>query len=120
MMAQNLSLCYDRNNNDLLFRHKKKGRFWYMTNNNKRPTSTKTSLIIRLVAGMYLVYLAYELFMGMNEAQGAPVAVSIGAAAVFLIFGIFLVIVNGRDFLKGNFQGGIMDVSEEDKTVDNE
>ena len=57
-----------------------------MANNNKRPTSTKTSLIIRLVAGMYLVYLAYELFMGMNESQGAPVAVSVGAAVIFLIW----------------------------------
>lgn len=85
-----------------------------MANNNKRPTSTKTSLIIRLIAGMYLVYLAYELFMGMNETGGAPAAVSIGAAGIFLIFGIFLVMVNGRDFLKGNFQGGIMDITEED------
>ena len=84
-----------------------------MAGNDKRPTATKTSLIIRLVAGMYLVYLAYELLMGMNDAQGAPVAVSIGAAVVFLICGVFLAIVNGRDFLKGNFQGGIMDVSEE-------
>ena len=83
-----------------------------MTNNKKKSMNTKTSLIIRLVAGMYLVYLAYELFMGMNEAQGAPVAVSIGAAVIFLIFGIFLVISNGRDFLKGNFQGGIIDVNE--------
>lgn len=84
-----------------------------MAGNDKRPTATKTSLIIRLVAGMYLVYLAYELLMGMNDAQGAPAAVSIGAAVVFLICGVFLAIVNGRDFLKGNFQGGIMDVSEE-------
>lgn len=83
-----------------------------MANDKKKPMNTKTSLIIRLVAGMYLVYLAYELFMGMGEAEGAPVAVSIGAAVIFLICGIFLVILNGRDFLKGNFQGGIMDVSE--------
>jgi len=89
-----------------------------MTNNNRRPTNTKASLIIRLIAGMYLVYLAYELFMGMNESQGAPVAVSIGAAVIFLICGIFLVIVNGRDFLKGNFQGGVMDISETTEVED--
>ena len=85
-----------------------------MTNNNKRPLTTKSSLIIRLIAGMYLVYLAYELFMGLNEAEGAPIAVAVGAAIIFVICGVVLVFVSGRDFLKGNFQGGIMDMSEED------
>ena len=112
-----LSLCYDKYNNDLFIIVKKKGRI-SMVNNNKRPASTKSGLIIRLIAGMYLVYLAYELFMGMNEASGAPVAVSIGVAVIFLIVGIFLVIVNGRDFLKGNFQGGIMDISETTEVED--
>lgn len=92
---------------------KKRGRMNYMADNNKRPVNTKTSLILRLVAGMYLVYLAYELFMGRNEAQGAPMAVSIGTTVIFLIVGISIVIINGRDFLKGNFQGGTMDIPEE-------
>ena len=86
-----------------------------MSNNSKRPLSSKSALIVRLIAGMYLIYLAYELLMGMNEAQGAPVAVSIGAAVIFLVCGVFFVIMNGRDFLKGNFKGGIMDVAEDDE-----
>ena len=90
-----------------------------MSNNNKRPTNTKSGLILQLVAGMYLIYLAYELFMGMNDGQGAPTVVSVGAGVLFLIFGIFLIIVRGRDFLKGNFQGGIMDIIEEEKDTEN-
>ena len=90
-----------------------------MSNDNKKPMNTKSRLIIQLVAGMYLIYLAYELFMGMRDAQGAPMAVSVGAGVLFLICGIFLVIVRGRDFLKGNFQGGIMDTEEEENTTEN-
>ncbi len=91
------------------------GKF-YMSNDKKRPLTTKSSLIIRLIAGMYLIYLAYELFMGLNTSEGAPIAVAIGAAVIFAICGVVLVIVSGRAFLKGNFQGGIMDVSEADNT----
>lgn len=85
-----------------------------MANDKKRPLVSKSSLIIRVVAGMYLIYLAYELLMGLNASEGAPVGVAIGAAVIFAIFGIVLVAVSGRAFLKGNFQGGIMDVSEQE------
>ena len=91
-----------------------------MANDNKRPLTTKSSLIIRLIAGMYLIYLAYELFMGLNASEGAPTALVIGAAAVFIIFGVILVIVSGKAFLKGEFQGGIMDSSVEKDITDNE
>ena len=91
-----------------------------MANNNKRQLTTKSSLIIRLIAGMYLVYLAYELFMGLNETGGAPTALIIGAAVIFIIFGVMLVIVSGKAFLKGEFQGGIMDNSMAEDVVENE
>lgn len=88
-----------------------------MANDKKKPLVPRSSLIIRLVAGIYLIYLAYELFMGLNAAEGAPVAVAIGAAVIFAFCGIVLVVVSGNAFLKGNFQGGIMDVSDiEDRT----
>ena len=91
-----------------------------MANDKKRPLTSKSSLIIRLIAGMYLIYLAYELLMGLNAAEGAPVAVAIGAAVIFAAFGIVLVVINGRAFLKGDFQGGIMDISEEENAPKNE
>lgn len=89
-----------------------------MANDKKKTLVPKSTLVIRLIAGGYLIYLAYELLMGLkgNTPDGAPMGVSIGAAAVFAVCGLILVFFSGRDFLKGNFQGGIMDVSEiEDK-----
>ena len=87
-----------------------------MANDKKKSLLPKSSLIIRLIAGGYLIYLAYELFMGLsaNNPEGAPTGVSIAAAVVFAVCGLILVIFSGRDFLKGNFQGGIMDVSEDE------
>ena len=91
-----------------------------MAKDNKRPMTTKSSLIIRLIAGMYLIYLAYELFMGLNASEGAPTALVIGAAAIFTIFGVMLVIISGKAFLKGEFQGGIMDTSVKEDITDSE
>lgn len=85
-----------------------------MAKNKKKTLVPKSTLVIRLIAGGYLIYLAYELFMGLRAKtpDSAPMGVSIGAAVIFAICGLILVFFSGRDFLKGNFQGGIMDVSE--------
>ena len=91
-----------------------------MEKNKKKTLLPKSSLIIRLIAGMYLIYLAYELFMGLNAADGAPTIVSVGAAVLFLICGLILVFFSGKDFLKGNFQGGVMDVSQDTEAVKSE
>ena len=85
-----------------------------MNNNKKKSMNPKSSLIFRLVAGMYLIYLAYQLFTGLNTDGGAPIGVAIGVAVIFVVCGGVLVFNSGRDFLKGNYQGGIMDVAEED------
>ena len=89
-----------------------------MKENKKKPLLPKSTLIIRLVAGMYLIYLAYELFMGLLEktSEGAPIGVSIAAIVVFLICGLILTITSGKSFLKGEFQGGIMDQTTEENT----
>lgn len=85
-----------------------------MSKDRKKLFVPKSTLVIRLIAGGYLIYLAYELFMGLsaNTGEGAPIGVSIAAAVVFAICGLILVVFSGKDFLKGNFQGGIMDVGE--------
>ena len=86
-----------------------------MAKDKKKVLFPKSTLIIRLIAGGYLVYLAYELLIGLrnNTADSAPVAVTVGAAVLFAICGLILVVINGKDFLKGNYQGGIMDPSRE-------
>lgn len=87
-----------------------------MANDKKKTLVPKSSLVIRVVAGMYLMYLAYQLVTGLssNTAENAPMWVSITAAVVFAICGVIMVFFSGRDFLKGNFQGGIMDDSAKD------
>ena len=89
---------------------------------NNKPLLPKSTLIIRLVAGMYLIYLAYELGMGLIDAsaEGAPAPVIILAVIAFAVVGLNLTIVSGKAFLKGEFQGGIMDVSETAETEENQ
>ena len=90
----------------------REGKIQHMEKDNKRPVNTKPSLILRLIAGMYLVYLAYELIMGLNAEEGAPTALVIVAAIIFAVLGGILAIVSAKAFLKGDFQGGIKDNSE--------
>ena len=89
-----------------------------MEKNKKKPLLPKSTLIIRLVAGMYLIYLAYELGMGLLDAtaEGAPTPVIILAIIAFAVVGLILSIASGKAFLKGEFQGGIMDHSELEET----
>lgn len=82
-----------------------------MGKNKKKPLLPKSTLVIRLIAGAYLIYLAFELITSLNVENGAPVWVSVLAALAFAVVGIILAFCSGKDFLKGNFQGGIMDVS---------
>ncbi|MBR3602842.1 MAG: hypothetical protein IKL49_11050 [Lachnospiraceae bacterium] len=91
-----------------------------MFKRSNRSSNSKSSLILRVVAGFYLVYLAYELFMGRNDPLGAPIVVSVGSAIVFLIFGIYFVVTSAKDFLKGDAKGGTEAVSEETGSADNE
>ena len=82
--------------------------------NSKKPLLPKSSLVIRLVAGMYLIYLAYELGMELwnKTSEGTPVPLIIIVVIIFAVFGLALTIVSGKAFIKGEFQGGIMDVSD--------
>lgn len=96
-----------------------------MAKNEKKPLLSKSTLMIRLIAGAYLIYLAYELLIGVNVENGAPIWLAIIAAVAFAVCGIILVFFSGKDFLKGNYQGGIMDPSgdetlKEKKLLDQE
>lgn len=99
---------------------KEKGRIYYMFKRNNRSSNSKSSLVLRVVAGFYLIYLAYELFMGRNDPMGAPIVVSVGSAIVFLIFGVYFVVTTAKDFLKGDIKDKIEDVSEETESIDKE
>ena len=100
-----------KNKNQVLSR--KKGKLEIMAKEKKKPPVLKSTLIIRLVAGMYLLYLSYELYTGMEAEGGAPAAVSIGCMILFVLCGLTMVIFSGRDFLKGNYEGAAVKQSEE-------
>ena len=87
---------------------RKKGKSEIMEKEKKKPP-----VLIRLVAGMYLLHLSYELYMGMDAEGGAPAAVSIGCMILFVLCGLTMVIFSGRDFLKGNYEGAAVKQSEE-------
>lgn len=89
-----------------------------MEKNKKKPLLPKSTLIIRLVAGMYLIYLAYELGMGLIDAtaEGAPTVLIILATLLFAVVGLIITVTSGKAFLKGEFQGGIMDQSQTEET----
>ena len=89
-----------------------------MAKDKKKGLLPKSTLILRLIAGGYLIYLAFELFMGMESTEGAPIGVTLSAAFIFAVIGMVLVIFNGKSILKGNFQGGDLDISE--KEIKNE
>lgn len=86
-----------------------------MAKEDKKSLLPKSTLILRLIAGGYLIYLAFELITGLSNTEGAPPWVTIGAAVLFGICGCVLVFGSAKAFVKGNFQGGIMDVQEETK-----
>ena len=91
-----------------------------MFKRSNRSSNSKSSLVLRVVAGFYLVYLAYELFMGRNDPLGAPIIVSMGSAIVFLIFGSYFVVTTAKDFLKGDAKDKTEAVSEETESVEKE
>lgn len=91
-----------------------------MFKRSNRSSNSKSSLILRVVAGFYLVYLAYELFMGRNDPMGAPIIVSVGAAIVFMIFGIYFVVTSAKDFLKADAKDKTEAATEEIESADNE
>lgn len=91
-----------------------------MFKRSNRSSNSKSSLVLRVVAGFYLIYLAYELFMGRNDPLGAPIIVSVGSAIVFLIFGIYFVVTTAKDFLKGDAKDKTEVASEEIESIEKE
>lgn len=91
-----------------------------MAKDIKKTRLPKSTLIIRLIAGFYLIYLAYELFTSLQMENGAPVWLAAAAGVVFAVCGAVLVFISGKAFLKGDFQGGVLDQSEEEKDAQKE
>lgn len=63
----------------------------------------QTTVVIRLLAGGYLVYLAYDLFKVYISPTEGGLLYQLGCAAFFFAVGAGLVIWSGLKFVKGDY-----------------
>ena len=78
---------------------------------SKYPTSIM--LFLRVFIGGYLRYLAYQLISTTDTSMSMPV--KYGFCSVFIIAGLGLIILSLKMMIKGQYQGGFGDVSEDDE-----
>ena len=77
---------------------------------NQLPTSLM--LMMRIIVGLYLAYLAYSLY-GEKGPSEIPRTGLLIIAGVFLVAGGIIIFFAVRDLLSGNFQGGSKDTSSD-------
>ena len=78
----------------------------------------QVTVILRLVAGAYLVYLAYGLLQEYLKPVGGGLMLQIGAAAAFGVIGIFLAGWSLRKFIKGEYLKYGESIDEDDADED--
>ncbi|MFI3212681.1 MAG: hypothetical protein R3Y24_05005 [Eubacteriales bacterium] len=81
----------------------------------KQSLPTKGMLSIRILAGGYLIYSAYELFTGLEGAGARDLIIFIIAAIVFTVAGIILAIISVKAMMEGKYVGGSGDANELDE-----
>lgn len=81
---------------------------------SKRQLPNKTKLIIHIVIGGYLVYLAHSIFNNMDGTQGA---VTIIFPVLFCIVGAALIFSSLRSLKRGEYEGGPADPEKEDEEM---
>ena len=70
---------------------------------------THMGLIFRIVAGGYLVYLAYSIYSGSGEVQGAEKIAFVAAIALFSVIGLWVIVSSLRAMQRGEYEGGVGD-----------
>jgi len=91
-----------------------------MNNNekkSKRYLPTQSMLSIRVVVGVYLIYLAYDI--ANTEALTVSRIGIILFCILFVIAGIVLVITTVRSFIRGEYIGGKADFTEDEYEKEN-
>lgn len=84
---------------------------------NSAAKPTQITVILRLAAGGYLVYLAFGLLQEYLKPAGGGKMVQIGCAVVFCAIGAFLAGWSLKKFIKGDYvkYGEIPDDEEEEQ-----
>lgn len=79
---------------------------------NKKKRSglpTQMGLIFRIVAGAYLIYLAYSIYTGSGNIEGGEKIAFIAAIFIFVIVGAVIVFNSLRAMQRGEYEGGAAD-----------
>ena len=81
---------------------------------------TQITVMLRLVAGGYLVYLAFGLLQDYLKPAGGGKMVQLGCGVLFGVIGAFLAGWSLKKFIKGEYikYGEIPDDEEDDQTED--
>lgn len=80
--------------------------------NNQKKLPSQTVLMIRGFIALYLMYMASDMLK--TEDISNPRMIIIGSAVLFIVVGVILLISIIRCFIKGEYEGGKADISEED------
>ena len=91
-------------------------------NGNKKhhhPLPMKNSLYLRLVVGLYLIYIDYSLLNTFQQKEGAELIFFIGAMVIFGLIAAALLVHSGYCLMKGLYRDGSEDTSEEEKNTEN-
>lgn len=75
----------------------------------KRGLPTQMNLVIRTVAGVYLIYLAYSIFNSLSEAQGMEKALFAAIVVLFAVIGAAVAFFSLRSISRGEYAGGSAD-----------
>ena len=90
---------------------------------NKKERSglpTQMGLIFRMVAGGYLIYLAYSIYNGSGKMQGTEKFVFVGVIILFAVVGSGVVISSLRAMQRGEYEGGAGDHRKESESAKEE
>lgn len=69
---------------------------------------TKAMLNVRILAGVYLLFLVYQMYQGLDTTVGSEKTFMIAAVVVFLAAGILLIVFSARALKIGRYIGGAM------------
>lgn len=87
----------------------------------KRGLPTQMNLVIRVVAGVYLLYLAYSIYNSLQEIQGTEKFIFLAAIVLFGAIGAAVAFFSLRSMTRGEYAGGAADAGrEEEETAEEE
>lgn len=70
---------------------------------------TRMGLLFRIAAGAYLMYLAYSIYTGSGNMEGAEKIAFVAAIVIFAVVGAVIIVASLRAMQRGEYEGGTAD-----------